>query len=204
MSPKVYVCDNKKWFSKYYSPESLGLGGDEYFTFVEFYLPCLLYTSIYSYHFGNDETRQITGSPENETLTLKAISPHGKFLMYKSTDNCDYIYSYDANATVIGENVYDICRIDNYGNCYGVSDEDTSVCLKSDGTAAFSLNADNAYTTRKNDGEGGYTVSSGTLPVEKDFQKEILFDESGFKVYITVVDLSLIHIYCLGNNRIDL
>ena len=39
MSPKVYVCDNKKWFSKYYSPESLGLGGDEYFTFVEFYLP---------------------------------------------------------------------------------------------------------------------------------------------------------------------
>lgn len=143
---------------------------------------------IYSYHFGNDETRQITGSPENETLTLKAISPNGKFLMYKSTDNCDYIYSYDANATVIGENVYDICRIDNYGNCYGVSDEDTSVCLKSDGTAAFSLNADNAYTTRKNDGEGWYTFSSGTLPVEKDFQKEILFDESGFKVYITVVD----------------
>ena len=38
MSPKVYVCENEKWFSNCYSPESLGLG-DEYFTFVEFYLP---------------------------------------------------------------------------------------------------------------------------------------------------------------------
>lgn len=36
-SPKVYVCENNKWFSKYYSPENLGLD-DEYFSFVEFTL----------------------------------------------------------------------------------------------------------------------------------------------------------------------
>lgn len=63
---------------------------------------------IYACDFESGETRQITDCHGAETLTLKALSPNGKYLIYSSMNNCDYIYSYENNVTVIGENVNEI------------------------------------------------------------------------------------------------
>ena len=144
---------------------------------------------IYACDFESGETRQITDCHGAETLTLKALSPNGKYLIYSSMNNCDYIYSYENNVTVIGENVKKFSKVDNNGICYGVNDTAMSVYLKADGTAVLCINDDKStYTVSKNDGSGWYSFSSGTIPVEKKFIKDIVFDEVNFQVYIIVED----------------